>query len=199
MNHLIIILLITTQFSGYSQNISDTLLRPFHPIETTQYEISLVNSIDTSKCGFWVNGDYRIFVEMQPLVEKLQNEYVSLLHYIQNEIKHDSITLISYKESAQRYLNAINQFRYIQGGFDLRNLVIYAGIDKAELNNGNSDDVELYVRKLAESGNVAIFYKGQRIYKLNCIIIKDYVMSTITIYYEDEKNYVFSYFGHINW
>jgi hypothetical protein len=95
--------------------------------------------------------------------------------------------------------NAINQLNDSINGFDLRRLILYVGPENIERNKGNSVEVVLYVRQCLEKGNVVVFYKGMRIYKLKYRMVKDHVMSTIKIYFEDDINYAFSYFGYINW
>ncbi|MEI7979960.1 MAG: hypothetical protein WCI53_14015 [Bacteroidota bacterium] len=199
MKYIFVILIISIPFFGYSQNFSDTLKSPFYSIDTIQTEILLKDSIDLLKCGFWENGDYRIFVEIPQFAITLQNDCSGLINGMQNDIKNDSVTLVLYKKYAERYLNAINQLRDSNNGFDFRRLVLYVGPENIERNKGNSVEVELYVRQQLEKGNVAVFYKGDRIYKLKYRMVKDNVMSTIKIYFDDDTNFVFSYFGYINW
>ncbi len=199
MKSIFVTLLIAIRFLGYSQNTSDPILSPSHPIDTFQTEIHLKDSIDPLECGLWKNGDYALFIQIQPFIESLQNDYSALLQSMQNDFKNDSATLIRYKIYAARYLKAINQLIEAESGFDLWRLVLYVGSENAEQNKGNSVDVEIIVRKALEKGDAAVFYKGQRIFKLYKRIVADSVMSNIKIYFEDDKNYAFSYIGHINW
>ncbi len=194
-----VILLVVIHFLGYSQKSPEPILSPFHPKDTLQTVILLKDSIDTLKCGLWQNGDYKIFIKIQAFAEYLQNDYSGLVHSMQNEFKNDSVTLIRYNLYAARYLKTIYQLKEAENGFDLRQLVLYVGPENVVRNKGNSVEVELFVRNALEKGDAVVFYKGQRVFKLNKRIVADYVMSNIKIYFEDDKNYAFNYIGHINW
>lgn len=199
VKYLWTILLLIPPFAGHAQHPSDTIRSPFPAMDTLHTEIRLNKAIDTLKCGIWVNGDYRIYIEMEPFMAMLQKEYDGLIQAFQNTSKNDSAMLPLYQATAQRYRNAIDQLSNIPHGFDFRSLALYVGRENAERNRGNSVEVETYVRNLLTNGNVAIFYKGQRIYTLKGIRLEDHVMSVITLYYDDQNNYAFKYFGHIRW
>ena len=199
MKFSLVILLIATRFLGFSQESSDPVLKLIQPIDTVVTEIQLNPSLDTSKSSIWENGDYKIYIKTQAFIAYLQNEYSNLLQAMQQDFNKDSLTLVRYNVFATRYLKAINQIDTTENGFDLRQLILYIGPENSESNKGNSEIVELYLRMAIENGNASVFYRGKRIFKLKKLILNDYVMSTIKIYFDDDKNYVFSYFGHINW
>ena len=199
MKFILVILLIATRFFGFSQESSDPELKLTRQIDTVVTEIQLNPSLDTLKSSYWENGDYKIYIKTQAFIAYLQNEYTSLVRAMQLEINNDSLTLDRYNLYANRYLKAINQIDTTENGFNLRQLILYIGPENNERNKGNSDIVELYVRMAVENGNAPVFYRGERIFKLKKVIMNDYIMSTIKIYFDDEKNYLFSYYGHINW
>jgi hypothetical protein len=199
MKFSLVILLIATRFLGFSQESSDPVLKLIQPIDTVVTEIQLNPSLDTLKSSIWENGDYKIYIKTQAFIAYLQNEYSSLVRAMQQDFNKDSLTLVRYNVYATRYLKAINQIDTTENGFDLRQLILYIGPENSESNKGNSEIVELYLRMAIENGNASVFYRGKRIFKLKKLILNDYVMSTIKIYFDDDKNYVFSYFGHINW
>lgn len=199
MKYLWTILLWIPPFAGHAQPPSDSLRSPFPAMDTLHTEILLNKAIDTLKCGVWVNGDYRIYIEMEPFMAMLQNVYEGLIHAIQNTSNNDSAMLPLYQATAQRYRNAIDQLSNNPYGFDFRSLALYVGPENAERNRGNSVEVESYVKQQLEEGKAVVFYKGQRIYQLKCLVVKDYVMSTIRIYFDDEENCAFNYFGYIHW
>ena len=199
MKFILVILLIATRFLGFSQESYDPVLKLIQPIDTVVTEIQLNPSLDTLKSSYWENGDYTIYIKTPAFITYLQNEYASLVRAMELEINKDSLTLARYNLYANRYLKAINQIDTTENGFNLRQLILYIGPENSERNKGNSDIVELYVRMAVENGNAPVFYRGERIFKLKKRIINSYVMSEIKIYFDDEKNYLFSYFGHINW
>ena len=199
MKFILVILLIATRFFGFSQKSSEPVMKLIQPIDTVITEIQLNPSLDTSKSSFWENGDYKIYIKTQAFIAYLQNEYSSLERGKQLDINKDSLTLDRYNLFATRYLKAINQIDTTENGFDLRQLILYIGPENSERNKGNSEIVELYLRNSVENGNATVFYQGKRIFKLKKRILNDYIMSTIKIYFDDEKSYVFSYYGHINW
>ena len=199
MKFSLVILLIATRFLGFSQESSDPVMKLIQPIDTVITEIQLNPSLDTLKSSYWENGEYKIYIKTPAFIAYLQNEYSSLVRAMELEINKDSLTLDRYNVYATRYLKAINQIDTTENGFDLRQLILYIGPENSERNKGNSEIVELYLRNAIENGNASVFYRGKRIFKLKKLIINTYVMSEIKIYFDDDKSYVFSYFGHINW
>lgn len=184
---------------GYSQKPSTTAIPTSVPADTITTELLLNPTMDTLNSGYWTSKDYKLYIKLEDYEKYLHNEYSSLLQAMQCDLKNDSVNTIHYKLYAARFLQAINQINTTKGGFDLRQLAVYVGTENTQRNNGNSAEVELYVRGELEKGNAAVFYRGQRIYKLNKRTISDVVLSTIKIYFDDVENFVFSYFGYIHW
>lgn len=149
--------------------------------------------------GVWENGDYKIYIEMQPLQEGFRSDYVSLMNVMETQYQHDSVTSLRYKMYAERYLIASNQLKMAGHGFDLRKLVLYIGPDNEEQNKGNSYTVDMLIRQSVEKGNAVLFYKGKRIFTLQKQVYSDYMMSNIKIYYNQSDNCAYNYTGHINW
>lgn len=101
--------------------------------------------------------------------------------------------------SAKRYLEALNQLENAQNNFDLRSLIVYIGRYNEEQYKGNSSTISTLIKSYVQNGNAIVLYKGIRIYTLKRVIYWDYVMSIIQIYYDEPNNWVFNYFGHVNW
>lgn len=169
------------------------------PMDTARMELLLNPSIDSTKCGVWETGDYKISIPLQSLTDYIEENYLSLIGVMEKDSQRDTSLYNLYKISADRYLNAHNQLKAAQHGFDLRKLVLYVGLENIEYNKGSSTEIELYVRSMLEKGDAVVHYKGQRIKKMNKITHADLVMSTIKIYFDDENNFAFTYFGYINW
>ena len=169
------------------------------PMDTTRMELLLNPSIDSTHCGVWETGDYKISIPLQSLKDYFEENYLSLIGVNEKEPQMDSATYNRYKIYADRYLVALNQLKAANHGFDLRQLVLYVGLENIEYNKGSSAEIELFVRSKLEKGDAIVQYKGQRINKMNIVTHADLVMSTIKMYYDDENNFAFSYFGYINW
>lgn len=196
MKTVLTALLIAIHCLGYSQNE----LTPFlPPIDSFYGEINLSDTINPLYCSVWENGDYKIYIETAPFKTRLQIEYLSLVDMAKNTDKSDTTTLRRLNMYIDRYLIAVNQMKEAQSGFDLKQLIVYIGPNNIELNKGNSSYIETYVRQSLERGQAAVYYKGQRIFKLRTRVLADYIMSTINIYYDDDKNYCFNYIGYLNW
>lgn len=198
MKFVFVILLIAIRSLVFSQKNSEQALSPLHPVDTIKTEIQLNKLMDTLNCGYWKTGDYTLYIKLQPFLESLQMDYSGLTKTM-NTIKNDSVNFNRYHVYAARYLKTIHQLKNAENTVDLRQVVLYLGPENAERNKGNSVEVELFVRNALENGNAAVFYKNQRVFKLTKRTVKDYVMSNIKIYFEDDSNYAFSYFGYINW
>lgn len=199
MKFLLMILLISTRGLGYSQTNYDPVLRPIQQIDTILTEILLNDTINPLHCDLWENGDYKIFIETETFVAFLMNEHSGIIREMHNTMKNDSTAYLRYHMYGERYRSAIMQLLEAESGFDLRSLAVYVGPENDEMNKGNSATVELFVRQFLENGNAAVFYKGQRIFKLYKKTTLDPVMSIIRIYFDDDTNYAFQYFGYINW
>lgn len=199
MKSIFVLFLFLTQMLGYSQADSNKFSSPFPALDSVYSEISLNNSLDTVNTCYWKNGDYKFFIEREKVLNYLEENYSGITRAMQSILASDTATLNRYKMYAARYEKAIKQVKEINSNFDLRSLVVYIGPENAERNKGNSTELETYARTLLENGEAVVYYKGRRVFKLKRRVVYDIVMSTIHIYYDDDKNYAFFYFGHINW
>jgi len=194
-----ILLFLASHSHAFAQHVAPQLLSSPQHVDTALSVIQLSDSLDTLRCARWQNGDYTIYIDLLAYAHSLRQDYEALMLVAQNEPSQETETYTRNKSTADRYLYAYNQMNGAQFGYDLKQLVLYVGIEKAEHNVGNSSIVELYVRQHLEEGKAAVFYKRQRIYTLNKRILSDFVMSIISIYFDDDKNVAFTFFGHIHW
>lgn len=199
MKSIFALLLLLSQIKGYSQVDSNKYSSPFPAMDSIYYEIQLNKSLDTVNNCYWKNGDYKIFIQREKVLNYLDEYYSGITSAMQTNLGGDTGLQRRNTMYAARYLKALIQVKEIDSSFNLRSLVVYTGYDNAERNKGNSAEIETYVRQLVENGQAVVYYKGQRVFKLKKRVVNDIVMSTINIYYDDDKNYAFFYFGYINW
>ncbi len=199
MKSIFFLILLLSQINGYSQVDSNKYQSPFPALDSIYFEIQLNKSIDTVNNCYWKNGDYKIFIQREKVLNYLEEYYSGITSAMQTNLGGDTGLQRRNKMYAARYLKALIKVKEIDSSFNLRSLVVYTGYENAERNKGNSAEIEAYVRQLLEKGQVVVYYKGQRVFKLKKRVVKDIVMSTINIYYDDDKNYAFFYFGYINW
>ncbi len=196
MKYLVIALLISMQCIGVSQSDSSSYSLK---ADTFLTEISLSDALDTSNCDFWEMGDYKTYVERQPLLENLMESHASLVQLAEHGSKHDTIPREQYQEEATRYLTAINQLRIAGQGFDLKQLIVFTGPENDELTRDGSSFIENYVRKKLEMGRVIVYYKGDRIFRLSRLQMVGSVMSETMIFYDDPRNYAYLYYDGFKW
>ena len=196
MKYLVIAFLIFIQSIGFSQSVSSSYS---FKVDTFLTEISLSDTVDTSSRDFWEIGDYKIYVERQPLLDHLMKYHLSFDRYPKTQRTMDSLEVWRYQTRANRYLAAYKQLEEMPPGSDLRQLDLYLGFDNKALFKGNSVTIETYVRQHVEVGNAMVYYKGNRVSKLKKLTEADIVMSIIKLYYDDPGNFVLSYYGYINW
>jgi hypothetical protein len=199
MKYILSILLSMKLLSGQAMEELGTISMPLQPADTSLNELSLNDTLDTLKCGHWAKGDYIIYIKLAPFLAMIEHEYASLLEAREKDKGTNPELLEIYDATIKRFSTAIHQLREGKEGFDLRQLVLYVGLDNSLRDAGHGIELELYVRSYVEKGNVAIYYKGQRIDTLKCRVVSDVVMSTINLYYDDDKNSLFQYYGYINW
>ncbi len=199
MKSIFVLLLLLSQIKGYSQLDSNKFSSPFPALDSIYFEIQLNKSLDTVNTSYWKNGDYKFFIQREKVLNYLDEYYSGITRAMQTNLGGDTGFQSRNKMYAARYLKALIQVEEIDSSFNLRSLVVYTGYDNAERNKGNSAEIETYVRQFVENGQAVVYYKGQRLFKLKKRVVNDYVMSTINIYYDDDKNYAFFYYGYINW
>lgn len=199
MKPIFVLIILLFQIKGYSQVGSNKFSSPFPALDSIYFEIQLNKSLDTVNACYWKNGDYKIFIQREKVLNYLDEYYSGITNAMQTNLGGDTGLQRRNKMYAARYLKALIQVKEIDSSFNLRSLVVYIGYDNAERNKGNSAEIETYVRQLVENGQAVVYYKDQRVFKLKKRVVNDMVMSTINIYYDDDENYAFFYFGYINW
>lgn len=196
MKYLLIALLVSMECIGFSQSGSSSYSLK---VDTILTEISLSDTLDTSNCDFWENGDYRMYVERQPLLANLMESHASLVQLAEHGSKDDTIPREQYQEEATRYLTAINQLRGAGQGFDLKQLIVFTGPENDELTRDGSSIIENYVLKKVEKGRAIVHYKGERIFRLSRLQMIGSVMSETMIFYDDPRNYAYLYYDGFKW
>lgn len=199
MRILVIIVFITYQIQ-HAQNTEEKILKHHRFQDTSYTEIQLSRTLDLNdaKMGVWKTKDYDVYIKIQSLLDTLRFDYLSLID-LTEKYKTDSNMLSICEPSAKRYLEALNQLENAQNNFDLRSLIVYIGRYNEEQYKGNSSTISTLIKSYVQNGNAIVLYKGIRIYTLKRVIYWDYVMSIIQIYYDEPNNWVFNYFGHVNW
>ncbi|MCU0360947.1 MAG: hypothetical protein MUF75_09555 [Bacteroidia bacterium] len=199
MKFLVFLFLIAIQHLGCSQNTIESALIHKTSKDSAIVELQLSKTINESRMGLWKNGDYDIYVEISPLEQYLRTSYEDMIRAKREINMNDSVNLQVYKTFAQRYLEAANQLKEAQNGFDLRGLVLYIGNGNEEQKKGNSSIIDGYIKESVMKGDAAVFYKGERIYTLKRRTDADLSMSIIRIYKDHIDNCAYTYFGYINW
>ena len=174
-------------------------LFPYAGADTTQGVMQLKELPDSASLSYWQTGEYKIYIETAGVVQYLDEGYKSLLVAMDRDYAHDSIGRQRCEVYAQRYLKAYNAITAQENDFDLRQLVVYIGLDHAERNQGSSSEIEWLVRNAVEQGLAEVYYKGERIKHIQFLTIADPVMSIISVYYDDPGVCAFTYYGYINW
>ena len=163
-----------------------------------QTEINLSDSIDTSQYGFWETGDYKILINTKPVITYCEEGYHALIQS-QKKLVNDTNEFNRYQKYIDQLSMAQKQLKAVPNGFDLKKIVLYFGPENDYLNKGNSYEIESLVKNALEKEEAMVFYKGTRVFKLQKKTDGDYVMSVVKIYFDDETNPAFSYYGYIRW
>lgn len=163
-----------------------------------QTEIELSDAIDTNQYGVWETGDYKILVNTIPIITYCEDGYKALIQS-QKQYVNDTNEFNRYQEYIDRLSMSEKQLKTMTNGLDLKKLVLYLGPENEENNKGNSYEIESLVKNALEKGEAMVYYKGSRIFKLQKKTDGDYVMSVVKIYFDDETNPAFTYYGYIRW
>lgn len=133
-----------------------------------KWEIQLKRTFDDSRLGYWVNGEYIVQVKLDSLEANFRRNVQNCAKGIDYYGDKDSNLVNYYNATAKRYQTAINKMESAIDSFDLKSLVVYDGVDNVSLTTGNSNVVERYVKQVVDQGDAIVFYKGKRIYTLQC-------------------------------
>lgn len=168
---------------------------------THQFELS--KSMNESKMGYWTKGNYTIYID---LIELESNFRTSSKEYNEAALNYkfvDSNSIILYKKTARKYLEAADIISNVSNGFDLRK--VRFDTDSAEYSNLYTlPKLENLLLQKFTQGKAALYYKGQRIYTCKFQTesygkeILDHGMTT-TYYCDTISDYVFKESRHLGW
>jgi len=133
-----------------------------------KWEIQLKSTLDDSRLGYWVNGAYTIQVNLDSVDVNFRRMVQNCVNGIAYYGDKDSNLVNYYDATAKRYQTAINKMESAVDSFDLKSLVVYEGLEDVSLNAGKSSVIERFVKQFVDQGNAIVFYKGRRIYTLQC-------------------------------
>jgi len=167
------------------------------------YQLELSKTMNESKMGYWTKGNYTIYID---LIELESNFRASSKQYNEAAINYkfvDSNSIVLYKETGRKYLEAADILSHSSNGFDLRK--IRFDTDSAEYSNLYMlPKLENLIMQKFTQGKAILNYKGQRMY--NCKFqtesygkeILDHGMTT-TYYCDSISDYVFKVSQHLGW
>lgn len=190
MKSILFLVFLTYSMAAYSQN---------------EWEINLSKNAKSEHMGVWVQGDYKIYVDLSLIKTFLSRNYQEYTNNILRCSEKDSDLVKYYSPTAKRYQDAANLVEKANKDYDLRTLIVYHGIEDKNQNVGNSYLVRNYIKQLVESGSAIVMYKGKRIFTLKCkhefkeqggILHNGYEIRT---YFDDIKNCIFSEFIIMGW
>ena len=126
---------------------------------THQFELS--KSMNESKMGYWIKGNYTIYID---LIELESNFRASSKQYNEAALNYkfaDSNSIILYKKTARKYLEAADILSHASNGFDLRK--VRFDTDSAEYSNLYTlPKLENLLFQKFTQGKAVLYYKGQR-------------------------------------
>lgn len=181
-----------------AQGQYDSLMEVMQPNDTIHSEIQLSDTIDLTYAGLWEIDNYKIYVELKSIEAYLKVNYESLVRNNETMVFTDSVYQRRCILYAERHKIALDQIQHAVNGFDLRQFKLHFWADNADP-KVQSHDIEMLVRQKVESGQAAVFYHDQRLYKLKTIVLQDYIMSSIVIYADNNQDALFRYIFNINW
>lgn len=118
MKHKLLILAIVLINFAYSQTIS---------------EFTLSKDIPGTRLGIWEKGDYKSLIEIDDLTLNFRNAVNYYSKYIDYSYT-DSLSKLFYDQMITRYKVAIEQLEKAKNNYDLKNIVLYYGLDDVERN-----------------------------------------------------------------
>lgn len=166
-------------------------------------EFTLSKDIPETRLGIWEKGDYKSLIEIDDLTINFRNAVDYYSKYIDYTYT-DSLSKLFYNQMITRYMVAIEQLEKAKNNYDLKNIVLYYGLDDVERNKEPSAIVEENVMQFLKSGRAIVYYKGERIFTLKSktIVTGDDILTLGTetrVYYDIPENCVNVYFKHLGW
>jgi hypothetical protein len=188
MKNTLLLLILTLINFAYSQTIS---------------EFTLSNDIPETRLGIWEKGDYKSLIEIDALTINFKNAVAGYSKYIEYTYT-DSLSRLFYNQMITRYNVAIEQLEKAKNNYDLKNIVLYYGLDDAERNKEKSVIVEENVMQFVKYGKAIVYYKGDRIYTLKSktILTGDEILNRgyeTKVYYNNPDNCINIYYYHLGW
>ena len=188
MKNTLLILILTLINLAYSQTIS---------------EITLIKDTPETRLGIWKKGDYKTLIELDALTSNLKNAVTGYSKYIEYSYT-DTLSTLFYNQMITRYNVAIEQLEKAKNNYDLKNIVLYYGLDDMDRNKESSAIIEENVMQFIKRGKAIIVYKGERIYSLKSkfTLTGDDFLNRgyeTKVYYETPDNCVNIYNYHLGW
>ena len=176
---------------------------PFTSHAQYTYQFELSKTMNESKMGYWTKGNYTIYID---LIELESNFRASSKQYNEAAVTFtfiDSNSIVLYKKTARKYLEAADILSHASNGFDLRKARF--DTDSAEYSNLYTlPKLENLIMQNFTSGKAALYYKGQRVYTCKFQTasfgkeILDHGMTT-TYYCDTIIDFIFKKSQHLGW
>lgn len=173
--------------------------------QTNQPPLELSKNLEIFKTGVWINGDYTIYIDRSILVTHFRLEAQNATKSKEYYNDKDSNLVNYFTGSATRYQRAADQLENGSDKMDLRSLILYNGTEDMRQNNGSSTIVANEVKQLVEKGNAIVYYKGKRIFTLQCtseLINQNDMLNhgyETRIFYDDKENCIFKDYRIMGW
>jgi len=187
------------------------LLFLFSAHSQSEWEIELSHEIPVPRMGKWVKGDYTVYISLDTLslhFRRCEHSITRSLEYYKDQ---DSNLANYFRATQNRYGRAAKQLEEAANGFNLKNLIIYEGVENSNRNLEDFAILESYLKQRVEQRKALVFYKGQRIYKL-CRIsemnnggklesVSDILNHgyEIRTFYDQPENCIFHEYVHLGW
>ena len=163
-------------------------------VDSSATMIQLASSIQANRFGYWQNGSYTIYINIDTIVHMIKRDYKDLIR-AREAYKTDTVNYARHTLYINRFFKAYNQLKTSRSTFDLKKIVVYIGPENKEQNRGNSGLIDLYLKRLVFAGNAIVYYKGRQIYTLQVSEQADSgtMFSSVTkIFYDSIENCIYT-------
>ncbi len=173
--------------------------------QTKQPPLELSKNLEAFKSGVWINGDYTIYVDRSILAANFRLEAQNAKKSKEYYGDKDSNLVNYFMGNATRYQKAADQLENGNDQMDLRTLILYNGTEDIRQNVGSSTIIGTAVKQLVEQGNAIVYYKGKRIFTLQCtaeLINQNDILNhgyETRIFYDDKENCIFRDYHIMGW
>lgn len=177
----------------------------------SQWEIELSHEIPVPRMGKWVKGDYTVYISLDTLslhFRRCEHSITRSLEYYKDQ---DSNLANYFRATQNRYGRAAKQLEEAANGFNLKNLIIYEGVENSNRNLEDFAILKSYLKQRVEQGKAIVFFKGERIFTLcrisemnkggrlesvSDILNQGYEFRT---FYDQPENCIFYEYQHLGW